>query len=160
MGERAIYISAVMTFVWAALAYLQLHVYNRLYHIPSSSVIIAITSGLIAGALCGVAVTRRQLRFLTKKSETRVTLITWLYTIGALFITIGVVLFFVTSVPPETVIIATYFMAPMVSASEAARTILFVNWERKHKRIILLPSVVSNKMYVFPKIEETQPSQN
>jgi ammonia channel protein AmtB len=158
MGERAIYISAFYTFVWAAIAFLQLYANNLRYHIPSSSVIIAITSGLIAGALCGVAVTRRQLQFLTKKGETRVTLITWLYIIGALFITIGVVFFFVTSVPTETVIIATYFMATMVSASEAARTILFVNWERKHKRIILLPGVVSNKMYVFPKIEETQPS--
>jgi hypothetical protein len=154
MGERAIYISAVTTFVWAALAYLQLYFNNMRYHIPSSSVIIAITSGLIAGALYGAVTTRKQLQFLTKKGETRVTLITWLYTIGALFITIAVVFFFVTNVPPETVIIAIDFMAPLVSASQAARTILFVNWERKCKRVILLPTVFSNKMYVFPKIDE------
>jgi hypothetical protein len=120
---------------------------------------VAITSGLIAGAVYGATVTLKQLQFLTKKGETKVTLTTWLYIIGATFILFGVWLLLVFSEPFETLTIALDFMFPIVSAALAVRTILFVNWERKHKRTILFANLVSSKLYVFPRMDEAQLSQ-
>jgi hypothetical protein len=120
---------------------------------------VGIISGLIAGVVWGAAVTLKQLQFLTKKGETRVTLTTWLFIIGATFILFGVWLFLVVSEPFETLAIALDFMFPIVSAALAVRTILFVNWERKHKRIVLFANLVSSKLYVFPRMDEAQPSQ-
>ena len=159
MGYRAAYFYGVMLFVWAALSFFQLLLNNIRYHVPLSSAMVAITSGLIVGAVYGATVTLKQLQFLTKKGETRVTLTTWLYIIGATFILLGVWLFLVFSEPFETLTIALYFMFPIVSAALAVRTILFVNWERKHKRTILFANLVSSKLYVFPRMDEAQLSQ-
>jgi hypothetical protein len=148
-----------MLFVWAALSFFQLLLNNIRYHVPPSSATVAITSGLIAGAVYGATVTLKQLQFLTKKGETRVTLTTWLYIMGATFILLGVWLLLVFSEPFETLTIALDFMFPIVSAALAVRTILFVNWERKHKRTILFANLVSSKLYVFPRMDEAQLSQ-
>ena len=159
MGYRAAYFYGVMLFVWVALSFFQLLLNNIRYYVPLSSAMVAITSGLIAGAVYGATVTLKQLQFLTKKGETRVTLTTWLYIMGATFILFGVWLLLVFSEPFETLTIALDFMFPIVSAALAVRTILFVNWERKHKRTILFANLVSSKLYVFPRMDEAQLSQ-
>lgn len=90
MGYRAAYFYGVMLFLWAALSFFQLLLNNVRYHVPLSSAMVGIISGLIAGVVWGAAVTLKQLQFLTKKGETRVTLTTWLFIIGATFILFGV----------------------------------------------------------------------
>jgi hypothetical protein len=159
MGYRAAYYYGVMLFLWAALSFFQLLLNNVRYHVPLSSAMTAITSGLIAGAVWGAAVTLKQLQFLTKKGETRVSITIWLFIIGSAFIVLGIWLFLVVSEPLETLTIALYFMSPMVPAALAVRTILFVNWEKKHKRIILFANLVSSRLYVFPRMDEAQLSQ-
>ena len=159
MGYRAAYFYGVMLFLWAALSFFQSLLNNVRYHVPLSSAMVTVTSGLIVGSVYGAAVTLKQLQFLTKKGETRVTLTTWLFIIGATFILLGVWLFLVVNEPFETLTIALDFMFPMVPAALAVRTVLFFDWERKHKRTILFANLVSSKLYVFPRMDEAQPSQ-
>jgi hypothetical protein len=162
MGYRAVYFYGVNSFLWAALGFFQLLLNDVRYQVPLFSAIVAITSGLIIGTFFGATVALKQLQFLTKKGETRVSLTTWLLVIGATFILLGVWqiwLFLVVSEPIEILTIALDFLSPAVPASLAARTILFVNWERKHKRTILYANLVSSRLYVFPRMDEVQLSQ-
>lgn len=152
MGTRASYYFGVMSVAWAALSFFQLIPYNIRYSVPLSSALVVIVSGLIVGVVSGAAVSLRRLRVLAAKGETRVSLVTWLFILGAAFIFIGASLL-MAGESVEKLLIVSNFMYPIGIAALAASALLFFNWEQKHKRVILFASLVSSKLYIFPKID-------
>jgi hypothetical protein len=114
--------------------------------------LVAIAAGLIVGVVSGAAVSLRRLRFLAAKGETRVSLVTWLFILGAAIIITGATLLLAAE-SVETLLIASNFAYPLGPAALATSALLFFSWEQKHKRVILFASTLSSKMYVFPRID-------
>jgi hypothetical protein len=156
MGYRAVYFLGLDTFLTAMLSVLWTIPVRRIYVIPLFSQIAAITAGILTGAIIGAALALNELRSLTEKGEYRIALSTILFVIATGLIMLGICSYFLTVSPLETDAIMR-LLWPIIPATAAARTILYVRWEKKYRRSILYASLISSRLYVFPKTE--QPAQ-
>jgi hypothetical protein len=140
---------AVFAFLWSLLSYL--HLLTNLRYVSVHLTVLAVLVGVLVGAVSGFAVAKRQLTFLTKNGETRVPLWTILFLIGGLFIFISFLFFLAYNAPIGTLATAITFLCPFLPAYSAAEAIMFLRWERKHKKQII--AGMWNRFYVSPEAD-------
>jgi len=108
--------------------------------------------GFVAGLVLGVAVALRQLSFLKEKGEIRVTLKTLACVLLIVFTAIPFSLYLVFSFGLETGIKMANFIYPFILALYTARIILYLNWERKHRSLILCDGLLLTRVYAASEI--------
>ena len=150
MGMRVAVNSAVFACLWSLIS--SLHLLTNLRYVPMHLTAIAVLVGVLVGTLSGAAVARRQLRFLTKNGETRVPLPTILFLVGGLLILLSFWFFFSISASIETLATVINFIYPTLPAYLASEAILFLRWERKHRKLIIA-GTWTNRLYVSPKTD-------
>lgn len=128
--------------------------------------------GVVFGLVFGVAVALRQLSNLEKIGELRTTRKMWAFTLLTIIIVVSIVLYLVfilgASLALYVVLLEVSlplyaqmqsFLYPILLALYAARIILYLNWERNHKKFIVFDAFT--KVYSVPRTERrhlTQPS--
>lgn len=150
MGYRAVHSLVIGTFLLAFLTALIILINLRTNTLANQ--IAAMIAGTTAGAILGTVAASRELKSLTKKGTYNLSIYTVLYLIGACFIGIAVIVYYLSTAPNlfQPIFIVTVW--PMLPAIQAARTICYAKWEKKYRRAILYSSLLTSKIYVFPDI--------
>ena len=150
MGTRVAVNSAVFAFLWSLLSFLYL--FANLRYVPVDLAAIAVLVGVLAGAILGFAVAKRQLKFLTQNGETRVALSTILFLVGGMLIFFSFWFFFAFNAPVGAQATVISFIYPTLPAYLASEAILFLRWEHKNRKLILA-SMWTSRLYVSPKTQ-------
>jgi len=166
MGYRVVFLNGVVFLLWASICFFQFGIFG--FNILLSGL------GVIVGLGFGVAVALRQLSSLEKIGELRTTLKMWAFTLLTIIIVVSIVLYLVFSLGLSLILyvqilgvsLALYvqmlsFLYPFLLGLYAAIIILYLNWERNHKKFILFDGFVFSKVYSVPRTERrslTQPS--
>ena len=161
-----VFLDAVALLLWALIGFFQFGIFG--FNILLSGL------GVVFGLGFGVAVALRQLSSLEKIGELRTTRKMWAFTLLTIIIVVSIVLYLVFSLGVSLTIyvqilgvsLALYvqmlsFLYPFLLALYAAIIILYLNWERNHKKFILFDGFVFTKVYSVPRTERrylTQPS--
>ena len=154
MGVRAIFLDAVVFLLYAFICFIYLGIYR--FNILLSSL------GFVFGLVFGVAAALKQISSLEKIGELRATLKTWAFMLLTIIILVPIALYLLFSLGPEAGIQMLSFIYPSIPALYTARIILFLNWERKHKRLILFEGLVFTRIYAVLRTERRyspQPSE-
>ena len=143
MGTRAVFLDGIVFLLWAFLCFIYLGVIG--FNILLSGL------GVVLGLVSGVAVALRYIRILERKGEIRVNL----KTLAFMWLTIGIVLviiiYLLFSLGLEVGIQMVSFLYPFLPALFGARIVLYMNWERKHKKHILSDGLVFTRVYAVPR---------
>jgi hypothetical protein len=150
METRVTDTTAAFAFIWSLLSFFSL--LGNLRYIPLHLTILTALLGVVVGAVSGFAVTKRQLNFLTKNGETRVRFSTILFLIGGLLILFSLTYFFVINAQIVTLGTVNNFAFPTLSAYFVSEAIVFLRWERKHRKLIFA-SGWSRRLYASPKTD-------
>jgi len=148
MGSRVIVYMGFNALAWAFIGYLRLLTSIVGHHLSFLSQLPYVLSGLVIGAVLSAFWSRRQLRFLSEKGESRMSLATLLYIIGFFLIVGGVGFLLFQFLPIEMELSILNFMFPILPSSFAVETILFFNWEHKHHSRIMTSSGWVGGLYV------------
>jgi hypothetical protein len=150
METRVADTSAVFAFLFSFLSFVSL--LGNLRYVPLHLVIIAGLLGVVVGAVSGFAVAKRRLNFLGVVVRARLS--TVLFFIGGLLILFSLTYFFVINMQIVTLRMVINFGFPTVSAFSASETIVFLRWERKNRKLLLLFSNGrSGRLYASPKTD-------
>jgi hypothetical protein len=160
MRVRAIYYLFLYTFVMAVFSWFFMNFLgNKIYELTLLSQVAVIAIGLTAGAVLGVAVAAKELRLLAEKGTHQISLLPYLFIVIAFLIlavlnSYGFVHHFITpsALVIENVVAEIIWLA--VPTLSAAKAILYVLWERKHKRIIIYPDLSFTELAVYPSMNE------
>jgi len=152
---RVVFLNAVALLLWAFICFFQFGIFG--FNILLSSL------GVVFGLGFGVAVALRQLSSLEKIGELRTTPKMWAFTLLTIIIVVSIVLYLVFSLGVSLALYVQMlsFLHPFLLALYASIIILYLNWERNHKKFILFDGFVFTKVYSVPRTERrylTQPS--
>jgi hypothetical protein len=156
MSFRVSNYDRAMAFLWALLAILHVFTNMTRYHFPLSLVASWLIAGAVAGGGFGAWGAESQLRSLERQGRVRTTLSTILFLFGGLITLFAVFFFFGNSIPGEVMASTLVFMSPMPSAVFAVDSVMFSEWERRHKRQIF--TSMWRGFYVHPPLEQQQQS--
>jgi len=139
MRARVVFLDGVMILLWIFLNFFHLGIwgYNILF----------ISLGVVFGSVFGVAVGLIQTGILEKKGKIRVNLLTIAFILGSFFISLGIALYLLFTLGLGAGIQMLSLLYPSVPAIYAGRMILYLNWERKHRRLILYDGLVTTRVY-------------
>jgi LytS/YehU family sensor histidine kinase len=129
-----------------------LQILTNIRHFPVNAGIGTLVSGIMTGVIVGVLMPLRLLRVIERKGEFRTPISTLLIGIGAAFVAISVLLI-ASNLSVDVLRLALVFLSPLPSIILAFRAFIFSRRERKHGKWILT-ATWSNKIYVYPKIEQ------
>jgi len=148
VATRAVFLDGIMFLLWGFLC--------LFYSARFSFNILLSSLGVVFGLVSGVAVALRYIRSLERKGEIRVNL----KTLAFMWLTIGIVLviiiYLLFSLGLEVGIQMVSFLYPFLPALYGARIILYMNWERKHKKHILFDGLVRTRVYAVPRDLESR----
>jgi uncharacterized membrane protein len=133
---------------WALVSCLRLSTSIVVHHLSFLSQLPYVLSGLVLGGVLSAFWSRRQLRFLSEKRESRMSLATLLYIIGFFLIFGGVGFFLFQILPLEMELSILNFMFPILPSLSAVDTVLFFNWEHKHQQHTMASSGWVGGLYV------------
>jgi len=143
MGTRAVFLDGIVFLLWAFLCFIYLGLIG--FNILLSSL------GVVSGLVFGVAVSLRYIKSLEKKGEIRVTFKTLAFVLLTISIVLGIILYLLFSFGLEVGIQMVSFTYPFLPALYGARLVLYMNWERKHKKHILFDGLVFTRVYAVPR---------
>ena len=143
MGTRAVFLDGIVFLLWAFLCFIYLGVIG--FNILLSSL------GVVSGLVFGVAVSLRYIRSLERKGEIRVNLKTLAFMLLTISIVLGIILYLLFSFGLEVGIQMVSFTYPFLPALYGAQIVLYMNWERKHKKHILFDGLVLTRVYAVPR---------
>ena len=143
MGTRAVFLDGIVFLLWAFLCFIYLGVIG--FNILLSSL------GVVSGLVFGVAVSLRYIRSLERKGEIRVNLKTLAFMLLTIGIVLGIILYLLFSFGLEVGIQMVSFTYPFLPALYGAQIVLYMNWERKHKKHILFDGLVLTRVYAVPR---------
>jgi hypothetical protein len=154
METRVAVCSAIFAVLFSLISFLRL--LGSLRHLPTQLTVAAGVFGVIVGAVAGVAVTRRRLRFLAENAEVRTitprVLSTILFTVGGMFILLSFWVFFsILAIGSQLAVLD--FMFPMLPALWASEAIMFLRWERKHRKLIFAEYGWAGRLYTSSKTD-------
>jgi peptidoglycan/LPS O-acetylase OafA/YrhL len=144
MGARAVLLEGVVLLLWASLCFY--------YHVVviGFDILFSIL-GVVSGLIIGTMVALRYLKSLEEKGEFQVTLKIGALTLLTLIIVIPIAIYLILSYGLIVGIPMLSFVYPCLPALYAARIILYLNWERKHKKHILFDGRVLTRVYAAPR---------
>ncbi|TEU06267.1 hypothetical protein E3I90_02620 [Candidatus Bathyarchaeota archaeon] len=143
MGTRAVFLDGIVFPLGVFLCFFYLGVFG--FNILLSGL------GVVFGLVFGVAVALRYIRILERKGEIRVTLKSLAFMLLTIGIVLGIALYLLFSLGLEAGIQIGSFIYPFFPALFGARIVLYMNWERKHKKHILFEGLVFTRVYAVPK---------
>lgn len=143
MGTRAVFLDGIVFPLGTFLCFFYLGVHG--FNILLSGL------GVVFGLVSGVAVALRYIRILERKGEIRVTFKTLAFMLLTIGIALGIALYLLFSLGLEAGIQIGSFIYPFFPALFGARIVLYMNWERKHKKHILFEGLVFTRVYAVPK---------
>ena len=143
MGTRVVFLDGIVFLLWAFLCFIYLGLIG--FNILLSSL------GVVSGLVFGVAVSLRYIKSLEKKGEIRVTFKTLAFVLLTISIVLGIILYLLFSFGLEVGIQMVSFTYPFLPALYGARLVLYMNWERKHKKHILFDGLVFTRVYAVPR---------
>ncbi len=146
-----------MAVLGALLAGIQAFSTTARYHFPLPLVAGWVIAGAVVGGGLGAWAAERQLRFLERKGRVKTSLSTILFLFGGVIVFFAIFLFLVNNMPVEVIASITVFLSPMPAAFFAVDSVLFFNWERRHKRKVF--SGTWRSLYVYPPLEQQPQSQ-
>jgi len=143
MRLRAVFFDVVLFLLWAVLCFIY-------FGILGFSILLA-ALGIVSGLAFGVVVALVQLDNLEKKGVFRPALKAFALALLTLTIGLPIVLYILLTWGKEGGVQTVGFMYPFIPALYAARITLYLNWERRHDKLLF-----SNwtKIYVAPKDSE------
>jgi hypothetical protein len=142
--------NALFAFLFSLMSFLSL--LTSLRYVPLPLTIIAGLLGVVVGVVSGFASAKRRLNFLGVVVRARLSTI--LFFIGGLLILLSLSFIFFSNASIVTLVAATGFLCPMVSAFAASEAVVFLRWERKHRKLIILFSNGrSGKLYASSKTD-------
>lgn len=139
MTHRAVFFDGVAFLLWAFLCFVYLGIYR--FNILLSSL------GVVFGLVFGAAVALKHISSIEKNGEFRVTLKAWAFLLLTIIIVVPIVLYLPISLGLEAGIQMVRFLYPSIPALYPAKIILYLNWERKHKKLILYDGLVTTRVY-------------
>ena len=148
MGTRAVFLDGIVLPLWAFICFMNLGVFG--FDIILSSL------GIVSGLVFGVAVALRYIKSLEKKGEIRVTFKTLAFMLLTIGIALGIIIYLLFSFGLEAVIQMGHFLYPFVPALYGAQIVLYMNWERKHKKHIMFDGLVFTRVYAVPRDLESR----
>jgi len=139
--------------LWTLLAILNLLPTRRI-HIPLTSFLALVALGVVVGVTISILNTRRMLMYIEKKGMFSPSLSYILFTLGTLFIALGLLFFGGSSVfTSQEFSLILIFLCPMPATVLFARALICKFWERKNKRVIYIsPGIITGKIYAYPHI--------
>jgi hypothetical protein len=146
MRLRAVFFDGLMVLLWAFLAFFYLDIFG--FHI------LLVFLGVVFGLVLGVAVALRQISSIEKIGELKATLKTWAFVLLTIIILVPTTLYLLFRLGLEAGIQILSFLYPSIPVIYAARMILYLNWERKHKRLILFDGLWFTRVYAVPRTRE------
>jgi len=148
VGTRAVFLDGIVLPLWAFICFMNLGVFG--FDIILSSL------GIVSGLVFGVAVALRYIKSLEKKGEIRVTFKTLAFMLLTIGIALGIIIYLLFSFGLEAVIQMGHFLYPFVPALYGAQIVLYMNWERKHKKHIMFDGLVFTRVYAVPRDLESR----
>ena len=138
MRLRVVFLDGLIVPLWAFVAFINLGIFGFN--------ILLVCLGVVFGLVFGAAVALKQISSIEENGEFKATLKTWALALLAIIILISMV-YFLFSLGLEVRIQMLSLLYPFIPAPFAARIILYLNWERKHKRRILSDGLVFTRVY-------------
>lgn len=145
MGTRAVFLDGIVFLLGTYLCFARYYLGFIGFNILLSGL------GVVFGLVFGVAVALRYIRSLERKGEIRVTLKSLAFMLLTIGIALGIALYLLFSLGLEAGIQIGSFIYPFFPALFGARIVLYMNWERKHKKHILFEGLVFTRVYAVPK---------
>jgi hypothetical protein len=144
VGSRVVFFDGLTGLIWAFVCFINLGIFGFN--------VLPVCLGVVFGLVFGIAVALKQISSIEKNGEFKATRKTWAFVLLAIIVIIILVpnalnLLFSLGLRIQTV----SFVYPLPSAVFAGRMILYLNWERKHKRRVLFDGLVFTKFYAVPK---------
>lgn len=151
MGTRAVFLDGIVFLLGVFLCFARYYLGFIGFNILLSGL------GVVFGLVFGVAVALRYIRSLERKGEIRVTLKSLAFMLLTIGIALGIALYLLFSLGLEASQLTKRssqigsFIYPFFPALFGARVVLYMNWERKHKKHILFEGLVFTRVYAVPK---------
>jgi hypothetical protein len=145
MRVRAIFLDGAVLLVWTfqCLIYLGIFGFNILLG----------SGGVVFGLVFGVALALKQISSIEKNGEFRATIKTWAYALLIIIIFVLSYIYLLFSLESEAVIQIFSFAYLALFVLYATRIILYLNWERKHRRLIFSDGLVFTRVYSVPRTQ-------
>jgi len=148
VGTRVVFLDGIVFLLWAFICFMNLGVCG--FDIILSSL------GIVSGLVFGVAVALRFIKSLERKGEFRATLKGLALALLTIIILVPIATYLLFSFGLEAVIQMGHFLYPFVPALYGAQIVLYMNWERKHKKHILFDGLVFTRVYAVPRNFESR----
>jgi hypothetical protein len=149
MGHRAIFFDGAGSLLWAFAFFLYLWLFG--VSIPF------IGLGLLSGAVFGVAVALKHTRSIEKNGEFRTTPMMFAFVVLLIIVVVLVGIYVFPTLGLEALVEMLNFVYSILPAFFASRIVVYLNWERKNARHILVDSMwVITKVYAAPELRGTQ----
>jgi len=139
---RATFFDSVLCLLWAFLCFINLGVIG--FDILRSVL------GVVFGLVFGVVVALKHVKSIEKNGEFRATLKMLAFALLTGIILISIALYLLFSLGLEAGIQMASFIYPFIPALYAARVIVYLSWERRHKKLILFDGLVLTRVYAVP----------
>lgn len=140
MKPRAVFFDGVMILLWAFVCFIYVGIFG--FNILFSGL------GVVFGLVFGIPVALKQISSLEKNGEFKVTLKIGALMLLTIIIAESIAIYLIFSYGPIIGIPMLSFIYPYLPAFYAARIILYLNWERKNRRLILSDWT---RVYVAPR---------